>query len=276
MSKASDIVKIALAEVGYKEKESNYNLDSPSANAGDDNYTKYARDLAAAGYYNGNKNGFAWCDVFVDWCFFKAYGKTEGQRIQCQTGDLGAGCKYSMQYYQNQGRLSRIPQVGDQVFFQQNGSIVHTGLVVEVTASNIVTVEGNSGNQVKKHTYKRSSSYISAYGHPAYSETDGLTASSSAAATEEKEIVGKAITLELNELKKGCSGDQVKGVQRPLFSMGFKGADGKPLEVDGKWGANTDYAFRAWQKKTWPNKPEEHDGICGIKGFSALYKGVIL
>lgn len=276
MSKASDIVKIALGEVGYKEKESNYNLDSASANAGDDNYTKYARDLAAAGYYNGNKNGFAWCDVFVDWCFFKAYGKTEGQRIQCQTGDLGAGCNFSMQYYQNKGRLSKVPQVGDQVFFQQKGKIVHTGLVVEVMASNVVTVEGNSGNQVKSHTYKRTDSYISAYGHPLYDEADGATASSTAAASEEKEIVGKAITLEVNQLKKGCTGDQVKAVQRCLYSMGYKGANGKPITVDGDWGANTDYAFRAWQKKTWPNTPAEHDGICGKKGFSALYKGEIL
>ena len=74
MSKPSDIVTIALAEVGYREKTSNAALDDKTANAGAANWTKYARDLAAAGYYNGNKNGYAWCDVFVDWCFFKAYG----------------------------------------------------------------------------------------------------------------------------------------------------------------------------------------------------------
>ena len=85
MSKPSDIVTIALAEVGYREKASNASLDDKTANAGAANWTKYARDLAAAGYYNGNKNGYAWCDVFVDWCFFKAYGAVEGQRIQCQS-----------------------------------------------------------------------------------------------------------------------------------------------------------------------------------------------
>ena len=107
MSKPSDIVTIALAEVGYREKASNASLDDKTANAGAANWTKYARDLAAAGYYNGNKNGYAWCDVFVDWCFFKAYGAVEGQRIQCQTGDLGAACIYSMQYYQQQGRCDQ-------------------------------------------------------------------------------------------------------------------------------------------------------------------------
>lgn len=110
LSKASEIIAIALSQVGYKEKASNQNLDDPVANAGGANWTKYALDLASAGYYNGNKNGYAWCDVFVDWCFFKAYGPTEGQRIQCQTGDLGAGCTYSMQYYQQHGRFDKTCQ----------------------------------------------------------------------------------------------------------------------------------------------------------------------
>ena len=172
MSKPSDVVNIALAEVGYREKASNSALDDKTANAGGNNWTKYARDLAAAGYYNGNKNGFAWCDVFVDWCFFKAYGAVEGQRIQCQTGPLGAGCIYSAQYYQQKGRYDKTPRVGDQVFFQYGGEIGHTGIVVEVTDSTIVTVEGNSSDQVRRNTYNRSNSYIAGYGHPLYDGKD--------------------------------------------------------------------------------------------------------
>ena len=57
--RASDVIAIALAEVGYKEKASNSQLDDKTANAGSNNYTKYARDLKNAGYYNGNKNGYA-------------------------------------------------------------------------------------------------------------------------------------------------------------------------------------------------------------------------
>lgn len=111
----------------------------------------------------------------MDWVFFKAYGKNEGQRIQCQTGVLGAGCTYSMQYYQQQGRCDKTPKVGDQIFFRYTGSTSgadHTGIVVEVNASQIVTVEGNSGDQVKKNTYARSNGTIIGYGHPLYSETD--------------------------------------------------------------------------------------------------------
>ena len=40
MSKASEIVAIALAQIGYKEKASNKNLDDPAANAGSANWTK--------------------------------------------------------------------------------------------------------------------------------------------------------------------------------------------------------------------------------------------
>lgn len=174
MSKASDIVAMAKSQIGYKEKASNSNLDNAAANAGSNNWTKYARDLASAGYYNGNKNGYAWCDVFVDWCFFKCFGKTEGQRIQCQSGPYGAGCTYSMQYYQQQGRCDKNPKIGDQIFFRYSGSsgADHTGIVVDVTDSKIVTIEGNSGDQVKQNTYNRSYSCICGYGHPLYSEAD--------------------------------------------------------------------------------------------------------
>lgn len=75
---AETIINLAKREVGYKEKATNSQLDDKTANAGKGNYTKYARDLYDAGYYNGNKNGYAWCDVFVDWLFYKAFGKEKG------------------------------------------------------------------------------------------------------------------------------------------------------------------------------------------------------
>ena len=52
---ASDVIKVAKAELGYYEKASNSNLDDKTANKGSNNWTKYARDLSNAGYYNGNK-----------------------------------------------------------------------------------------------------------------------------------------------------------------------------------------------------------------------------
>ena len=37
------VVELALNEVGYREKASNAQLDSKTANAGHNNFTKYAR-----------------------------------------------------------------------------------------------------------------------------------------------------------------------------------------------------------------------------------------
>lgn len=174
------VIKVAQAEVGYLEKKSNNSLYSKTANAGSGNFTKYAKDLYGAGYYNGNKNGFYWCDVFVDWCFYTAYGKKIGQTLQCQTGDLGAGCKFSAQYYKNKGRFyTKNPQAGDQIFFGPVDDPYHTGLVVKVTSSRVYTIEGNTsggsnvvanGGGVFEKSYPLNSGSIAGYGRPDYGD----------------------------------------------------------------------------------------------------------
>lgn len=265
MSKPSDVVNIALAEVGYREKASNASLDDKTANAGSANWTKYARDLAAAGYYNGNKNGYAWCDVFVDWCFFKAYGAVEGQRIQCQTGQLGAGCIYSAQYFQQQGRYDKNPKVGDQVFFQTGGQIGHTGVVVEVTASTIVTVEGNSSDQVKKNTYNRSNSYIAGYGHPLYSESTEAVPVTGIVEDPVASTCNVAITV----LKNGSTGAAARNAQTLLISKGYycggKLVSGRET-ADGDFGSITEKAVKSFQN----TKGLASDGIIGSETWKAL------
>ena len=251
MATAEKVISIALAEVGYWEKASNASLDDPTANAGSGNWTKYARDLAAAGYYNGNKNGYAWCDVFVDWCFYKACGsKAAAEAAQCQTGTLGAAVNYSAGYYKAKGRYDKTPRKGDQVFFQQNGELVHTGIVAEVTATQIVTVEGNSSDQVKKNTYSRTSSYIAGYGHPIYdgSSSGGDTPAPTPTPGHDNHV-GAACSVSLALCKSGHSGPMVKTIQRILYSYGYKGADGKPIAVDGEYGANTAYAVKTMQAR---------------------------
>lgn len=265
MSKPSDIVAIALAEVGYREKASNASLDDKTANAGANNWTKYARDLAAAGYYNGNKNGYAWCDVFVDWCFFKAYGAAEGQRIQCQTGPLGAGCVYSAQYYQQKGRYDRNPKVGDQVFFNSGGTIGHTGIVVKVTASSIVTVEGNSSDQVSKHTYSRTSNYINGYGHPLYDGEVTAAPLQETPTAPRAETPAPEVTVKVNQLSMGSTGPQVKTIQRIIFARGINPS----IEIDGDFGSITKGGVMLLQKQLFPRQPAEWDGIVGQKTWTA-------
>ena len=50
-------------------------------------------------------------------------------------------------------------------------------------------------------------------------------------------------------IKKGSKGTQVKYLQQDLNYLGFKGADGNKLAVDGSGGSNVDYAIKKFQKK---------------------------
>ena len=179
---ASELIKVAEAEVGYLEKETNKNLDSKKANAGDNNYNKYARDFDTKypNFYNGKKNGYAWCDVFVDWCFVKAFGVDEALKLLGQPlKSCGAGCSWSMKYYKQIGCFYTSPKAGDQIFFYNSNKndVVHTGLVYKVDANYVYTVEGNTssasgvvanGGAVEKKKYTRGYSRIAGYGRPKY------------------------------------------------------------------------------------------------------------
>lgn len=118
MAKAWDqLLSVAAAEVGYLEKATNADLDSKTANAGSNNYTKYARDVANTNWYNGSKQGFAWCTTFADWCFIQAYGYKNALQMQgFPEKSLAAVVTYARNYYAAMGRLYATPQVGDRVF----------------------------------------------------------------------------------------------------------------------------------------------------------------
>lgn len=168
---AKNLLAIAAAELGYCEKETNAQLDDKTANAGDNNYTKYARDLAKYGYYQASKQGFAWCDMFVDHCFLQLCGwdPVKAQEVICQTGPYGAGCEFSAKYYKAQGRFyTSDPQPGDQIFFGRNGSYEHTGIVEKVEGGKVHTIEGNTSNKVARRSYSLTSTYIMGYGRPKF------------------------------------------------------------------------------------------------------------
>lgn len=185
MTEAEKVLAIALGEVGYLEKETSRDLDHATRNAGDENYTKYARDLDAMHFYNSRKNGHAWCDVFVDWCFVQVFGEEGAKERTFQPRvflfNKGAGCRYSYGYYGEAGRTATEPQPGDQIFFTSGPgtAICHTGLVYRLDETYVYTVEGNTseaagvipnGGTVAKKQYRRDDSRIAGYGRPAYRE----------------------------------------------------------------------------------------------------------
>lgn len=262
---AKQLVAIAEAEIGYHEKASNSNLDSKTANSGKKNFTKYGRDLFNAGFFNGNKNGFDWCAQFPTWCAWKLTGKNKAkaEHLLCVGGDLSAGCGFALKYYKQAGRFSKTPRVGDQIFFKysnDDSTADHTGIVVRVTDSLVETIEGNSGNEVKRKVYKRNDSTIIGYGHPRYDAEPKKTTIKPYA---------KTCTVSMPIIREGSSGSAVKTLQRLLRQLDYVGNDGKLLEVDGKFGPSTKAALIRWQRKHLGGS----DGICGIKTWTKLLRG---
>lgn len=169
---AGRLVAAAEAQVGYIGKKSNAQLDEFKANPGG-KYNKYARDLdSLKDFYNGAKNGFDWCDIFVDWCFVKVFGEELALKLLCQPRrSCGAGTAYSLRYYEAQGQRVSSPQPGDQIFFGDARSTWHTGIVTKVVDGMVYTVEGNAGNPsaVRACRYRLGIPQIKGYGRPNWS-----------------------------------------------------------------------------------------------------------
>lgn len=170
---ASAVVAVAIGELGYVEKASNSQLDSKTANPGSVNWTKYARDFDEKypKWYNGKKNGYEWCDMFVDWCFVTAFGYENALRLLCQPErSCGAGCTWSAKYYKQKGQFfTSNPQVGDQIFFGTSiDNCTHTGLVEKADSSKVYTIEGNTSNKCARRTYSLNDAKIVGYGRPKY------------------------------------------------------------------------------------------------------------
>ena len=252
---AKQLISIAKAEVGYLEKKSNSQLDDKTENAGSNNYTKYARDLNDAGYYNGNKNGYAWCDVFNDWCHWIASGKDkkEAQRMICQTGLYGAGCDYSAQYYKDQNRLFTDPKPGDQIFFWNSGktSIAHTGIVIDVDSTYVYTVEGNTssssgvvanGGAVEQKKYALNNSRIYRYGRPYYDD-------------EEKTEVQNNPDVVVNKVEKlDVDGMWGKDTTKRLQQIFGTTVDGEVSNQWLKYKATNPGLVSGWDWKSTPNR----------------------
>lgn len=172
MTAAERLLATAKAELGYTGKKSNAQLDDPKANT-PGLFNKFARDLDALGdFYNGRKNGYDWCDVFVDWCFYKTFGRALAQKLLCQPDkSCGAGTKYSMDYYKAKGRWFTSPQPGDQIFFGTATVTSHTGIVTGVSGGYLTTVEGNCGSPsaVRQCKYPVGYASIKGYGRPDWS-----------------------------------------------------------------------------------------------------------
>lgn len=173
------VIAVALDEVGYLEKRSNSNLYDKTANAGSNNYTKYGKEMHDV-YPSVMDYPAYWCDAFVDWCFYKAYGVATAKSLI--GGNFDDYTVASAQMYKNKKAwYTSNPKVGDQIFFKNSQRICHTGIVYKVDSTYVYTVEGNTssgsgvvanGGCVATKKYKLTNSSIAGYGRPKY---DGVS-----------------------------------------------------------------------------------------------------
>ena len=161
-----DVLDIAYAEEEYCEKAKKY-LDKYGVSilydktnfSGSDNLTKYAYELNKAGL--GHPNGFAWCQTWIAYIFWKCYNAEIANKLLC--GMLRSASTMEVKNAMiKAGR--QVPLVkaepGDIVFRSRNGG-GHVGLVVGRSAEGkIISVEGNTsptdknswnGGQVARH-----------------------------------------------------------------------------------------------------------------------------
>lgn len=179
MSVRDDFINFALSQRGYVGLKGN---DAMSPNL----YNKYAQDLdAIPGFYNGKKNGYDWCCIFVDWCQYMFLGPDIFWKFipHYQTG---AGVKYAELGYKWFNRIFNIPEPGDEMFIYNSSSNVwlHTGIVTSGCENGkFTTIEGNFANSVATCRYPLSG-YMGnefVFGRPAWDEiekykkgTDGM------------------------------------------------------------------------------------------------------
>lgn len=160
--KWSDVKRIAQNEIGYTEKGNNW--------------TKYAKDLDAIHYFNGNKQNVAWCATFTSWCIWKASnpdpkGTALAAQYQPKVDNCGCGVSWNAKYYKSKGKFYLTPKAGD-VFFTMG--YTHTGFVLSVNKDGTFkTIEGNHGDKVASITRKISS--CEGFGRPWYTAEDEPT-----------------------------------------------------------------------------------------------------
>lgn len=225
------MIAIAKQELGYLEKKSNSQLDSKTANAGYNNYTKYWRDVYPA--YQGS----AWCAAFVSWVLMKAFGLNTAKKmlkhwpyVYCPT--LGS----LFTKYAN-------PQVGDIVIFYRGGTFAHTGIVIAVSGDKFTTIEGNTsggstivpnGGGVYQKSYYNSNLPGTKFCRLDWSLVSSISSGSGTSSTPSRDF-----------LQIGDTGEEVKALQKNLITLKYScGSAG----ADGDFGSGTESAVKKFQK----------------------------
>lgn len=253
MTSVDKVLGIARNEIGYHEAGTNI--------------TKYADEIDRTAFNNGPKNGYAWCAVFQEWLFFKAFGERMAMKIlNIPNGSSAAGCNEFSQYFIGANAFYRgVPKAGELIFFYVGKEINHVGIVEKVEEAAVYTIEGNSGDSVRRKSYMVNDSSIAGYGSPNYALVDGET--------EEEAPAGESVisTLKPRKMMNGIyplltveysdeQREDTEALQQLLCLRGFQ------VEITGKYDTAT-YNAVLFAQQVYGI---EEDGECGSDTWRCL------
>lgn len=272
---ASDVLKVAISQIGYCESPRNSNK------------TKYGKWFGV--------NGEPWCAIFLDWCFEKA---KEGSLFPHNASaayaqnELVSKCGGSWVMKQNTSRATRKAYLakarpGDIVSFdfgRMDAYRSHIGIVEKVSGSNIICIEGNttpdgkSGSQANGGMVcRKTRSYLSVCSavRPAYSGAVPVPVPKPDPTTKPLDVDGIMgyqtkcrLQTWLNdsgaEPKLAVDGEIGKNTVKALQ----KKIGAKP--IDGKWGRHTSEVFQRYLNANGANPKLADDGVFGNKSVKAL------
>lgn len=197
-----------------------------------------------------------------EWCatFISALG------IKCEAKDIilkECSCNKLIELHQANGTWveadNYVPAPGDLVLYDwddkkdhagdNKNRADHIGIVEAVKGNDITVIEGNYKQSVKRRFLEVDGRYIRGYVVPKYIE----------------EVKVETVNIELNVLRRGDKGEQVKTLQRLLSAFGCSvGLSG----IDGSFGPATEKAVIKYQKKYGLTQ----DGIVGSATWTSLLK----
>lgn len=221
---------------------------------GPNNWNIFAEELDKVKFFDPQKKqNHEYCSVFCDdmaYKLIKDVSKTHKWLYQPQYNDLSASATYQMNYFKKAGRFYTIPQPGDWAFLRKDAKTAkHVCIVESVGLKTVTTIDANHGKKVCRVV--RDKKLFLGFGRPVYDKG------------------GDTVMVELKVISKGDNCQEVFTAQSVLKALGYKGADKKVLALDGKFGSNTEYAVKAFQKDHGIGQ----DGAVGAKTWPALLKG---
>lgn len=245
MGNLKELLALAQSQVGYQEKQSSASLDDFHANAGYNNYTKYARDVDNWGL--AGCQGQPWCATYQFWLEAKIFGVDTALSHFCMKRNSYSAynCFSIYHAFSAFGKTSKTPKEGCLVVFRHS----HIGRVTGFRNGKIYTNEGNTsalygdsnGGTVKNKDYAIGDKNILGYCLIDYQDAGNLSGNGNNTNTTNSGTSGLSGSQSVNA-SAAMMAVRVESYQRWLntwYAELIKKCFGNLLKEDGIYGTRT-------------------------------------